>query len=627
MNRAVNSSVGGFAALLLALNFAARARAPAQPVRPAQPVHAAQPESDLRARLAQDEIIYFLLPDRFENGDPGNDRGGLTGGRLVTGFDPADKAFYHGGDLKGLLSRLDYIQGLGATAVWLGPIYKNKPVQGPPGHESAGYHGYWITDFTHVDPHFGTDEDMHALADAIHARGMKLYLDIVVNHTADVIAYRECPTSACAYRSRAEYPYTRRGGMSGEPINQGFLGDSAPEQTDENFAKLTRPDYAYTPFVPVGQEHVKVPEWLNDPIYYHNRGNTTFRGESSTLGDFGGLDDLMTENPRVLRGFIEIFGDWIDRYDVDGFRIDTAKHVNPEFWQQFVPAMRARAAARGIPNFHIFGEVSSSEFDPALLARHTRIDGLPAVLDFGFAVAVRETVAGAMGTERLAELFADDALYEGGARAAQQLPTFISNHDDGRFGYFVRRAWPHATDDEVLKRVSLGYAMLLTLRGVPVIYYGDEQGFPGSGNDQGSREDMFASRTAAYNAERLIGTRASTAQASFDTDRPLYRTITELAALRRANIALRQGEQIVRAYGRAPGIFAVSRLDAKHDTEVLLAFNTSTEAIDIPVEVDPRAQRFHALHGRCAAMVSAPGSYQVHLAALDYVICESDAHP
>ncbi|HEY5760598.1 MAG TPA: alpha-amylase family glycosyl hydrolase, partial [Steroidobacter sp.] len=80
-----------------------------------------------RARLPQDEVVYFLLPDRFENGDSKNDRGGLKGDRLKTGFDPTHKGFYHGGDLRGLISRLDYIQGLGATAIWLGPIYKNKP--------------------------------------------------------------------------------------------------------------------------------------------------------------------------------------------------------------------------------------------------------------------------------------------------------------------------------------------------------------------------------------------------------------------------------------------------------------------------------------------------------------------
>ncbi|MEP6886101.1 MAG: alpha-amylase family glycosyl hydrolase [Gammaproteobacteria bacterium] len=586
---------------------------------------------DFRGRLPSDEIVYFLLPDRFENGDASNDRGGLEGGRLVTGFDPTAKGFYHGGDLRGLISRLDYIQGLGATAVWLGPVYRNKPVQGTPGNESAGYHGYWIVDFTHVDPHFGGETDMHVLADAVHARGMKLYLDIVVNHTADVIGYRECPKSKCLYRSRADYPYTRRGGVTGEAINQGFLGDAARYQTEGNFAKLTRANYAYTPVVPEGEEHIKVPEWLNDPIYYHNRGDSTLYGESSTMGDFFGLDDLMTENPRVVQGFIDIFGAWIDNYDIDGFRIDTAQHVNPEFWQRFVPAMRARAASRGIPNFHIFGEVSTDEFNPLQLARHTRVDGLPAVLDFGFAWAVRETLAGSKGTERLAELFADDVLYEGGAAATQQLPTFISNHDMGRFGYFVRKARPGAADDEVLRRVTLGYAMLMTLRGVPVIYYGDEQGFAGTGNDQDAREDMFASKTASYNAEKLIGTAATTAQSSFDTARPLYKTIAELAALRRVSGALRGGEQVVRAYMRTPGLFAVSRFDsrgaAQANAEVLIAFNTSTRAINAQVEVDPHSQRFHGLHGTCAAQTAAPGSYPVHIAALDYIICASAAAP
>ena len=109
------------------------------------PAPKAAPSTDYRTRLPQDEVIYFVLPDRFENADPANDRGGLTGDRRVTGFDPTAKGFYHGGDLKGLTKRLGYLQQLGATAIWLGPIFKNKPVQGAPGKESAGYHGYWIT--------------------------------------------------------------------------------------------------------------------------------------------------------------------------------------------------------------------------------------------------------------------------------------------------------------------------------------------------------------------------------------------------------------------------------------------------------------------------------------------------
>jgi len=189
---------------------------------------------DYRERLPEDEIVYFVLPDRFANGDASNDRGGLSGDRLITGFDPTHKGFYHGGDLKGLTAHLDYIQGLGTTAIWLGPIYKNKPVQGPAGDESAAYHGYWITDFTRVDPHFGDDTDLRNFVKAAHGRGMKVYLDIITNHTADVIQYRECVDTPCPYRSRADYPYTRKAGVAGAAVA------STPRLYHERSAKASR---------------------------------------------------------------------------------------------------------------------------------------------------------------------------------------------------------------------------------------------------------------------------------------------------------------------------------------------------------------------------------------------------
>jgi glycosidase len=571
----------------------------------------------VRERAETEEIVYFVLPDRFDNGNPANDRGGIKGDRLKHGFDPSSKAFFHGGDLQGLTARLDYIQALGATAVWLTPVFRNKAVQGGPGQESAGYHGYWITDFTSVDPHLGDEAQMQAFVRAAHSRGMKVYLDIIANHTADVIAYRECPTDKCPYRSRADYPYSRHGGLQGEPINDGFAGEGA--RTAENFAKLTRPDFAYTPYLPAGEEDVKAPQWLNDPLLYHNRGNSTFAGESSEMGDFVGLDDLMTENPRVVQGMIEIYGGWIDRYGVDGFRIDTARHVNPEFWQAFVPAMLQRAAAKGIPHFHIFGEVSTSDIDVGLLARYTRDARLPAVLDFAFASAVRATVAGDAGTDKLARLFADDALYAEGEKTALQLPTFISNHDAGRFAYYVRKERPQASDDEVLKRVLLAHAMLFTLRGVPVVYYGDEQGFTGDGGDQDARQDMMTSRTPSYLADRRIG--AGQNPSNFDLNHPIARAIIQLSALRRGHAALRSGRQIVRDYSDSPGLFAVSRLDPATGREIAIAFNTALQPLTTTMEVDAGSRRFSALYGRCESEVAAPGSYRVVLAPLDFVVC------
>ncbi len=575
--------------------------------------------ASFRDRLPQDETVFFLLPDRFDNGDAGNDRGGLSGDRLTAGFDPAAKGFYHGGDIKGLTGKLDYIQGLGATAIWVAPIFKNKPVQGAPGHESAGYHGYWITDFTTVDPHFGSDADFRALVAAAHARGMKVYMDIIANHTADVIQYREC-ASGCVYRSRADFPYSRSAG-SGAAINPGFAGDSV--QTAANFARLTDHRYAYTPFVPAAEARVKHPAWLNDPAFYHNRGETTYTGESSTMGDFAGLDDLMTENPRVVQGMIEIYGGWIDRFGVDGFRIDTAKHVNPEFWQTFVPAMLARAKAKGIPNFHIFGEVYTEAVDPGVLAAHTRIDKLPAVLDFAFRRAVVDAVTGTAGTDGFVRLFAGDALYAGGAAAALQLPTFLGNHDLGRLGFQLRKALPQASEDETLRRAMLANAMLFGLRGVPVVYSGDEQGFTGHGADQDAREDMFGSRVASYNDNRLIGTAATTATPRFDSGHPLYRQIASLAQLRAATPALRRGRQIIRFASDKPGLFAVSRFDPISGREVVLMFNTSTTPVAAKVEVAVASQRFTSMAGQCPPNAAAPGSIAVTLPPLGYLFCSA----
>ena len=568
----------------------------------------------LRQRPAQDEIIYFMLPDRFANGDPSNDTGGIAGGRLDHGFDPTHEGFYHGGDLAGVMQRLDYIQGLGATAIWFAPIFKNKPVQGEPGREYAGNHGYWITDFTAVDPHFGDEATMKALVEAAHARGMKVYLDIVTNHTADVIRYRECPANDCAYRSRADYPFTRRGGIDGEPINDGFLNDG----TAEDFARLTRPDYAYTPYVPAGEETVKVPAWLNDPIYYHNRGDSTFRGESSLDGDFAGLDGLMTEHPRVVAGMIEIFGGWIDKYGIDGFRIDTARHVNPEFWQAFVPAMLERAEARGIPNFHIFGEVY--DHDPAVLSRFTRVDGFPAVLDFAFQSVVTDVVGRGKPTEMLAKLYDADVNYEGGAETAMQLPTFLGNHDMGRIGNFIQVANPDISDQELLARSSLAHAVMMFTRGVPTLYYGDEQGFAGDGGYGGARQDMFATQVADYADDRIIGGRSD----PFDTEAPLYKAISEMAALRAQHPTLRRGRQLVRFAGDGPGLFAVSRFDEQGDGETLIVFNTSTTPVTAQVEVEPSSAAWSAVRGACASAASAPASLGVTVPALDYMICRSE---
>ncbi len=539
-------------------------------------------------RDPREDVLYFVMPDRFANGDPTNDTGGIAGTRTDHGFDPAHKGFFHGGDLKGLEERLDYIAGLGASAVWVTPIFANKPVQGPKGAESAAYHGYWITDFTRVDPHLGTNADFARLVRAAHARGLKVFMDIVVNHTADVIQYRECGPSGdimsgiaagtCPYRSIADYPWTTIGGPDGPPINAGFRGDGPAHQTAANFAHLTDPRWAYTPFVPPAERGVKVPAWLNDPIYYHNRGNSTFEGESSTYGDFFGLDDLFTEHPRVRAGMIAIFRDWIRRYRVDGFRIDTARHVDDGFWRAFLPAMQEEAKRSGIPDFFVFGEVANGS--PRYLARFVRAVGFPSVLDFPFAYAAREAIAGTASMRRLAAVFADDDLYNAPGRGADRLATFIGNHDMGRFGHAIRAALGDDADPrEMLARATLGHALLIFARGVPVVYYGAEQGFTGDGGDQLARQDMFPSRVAVYNDDPVIGGEVgATARDNFDPQHPLYRRIRAMAALRRAAPALQTGIQITRFADDGPGLFAFSRIDPRAGREFVVVLNTARTA-------------------------------------------------
>ena len=253
---------------------------------------------------------------------------------------------------------------------------------------------------------------------------------------------------------------------------------------------------------------MKAPAWLNDPTMYHNRGNSTFVGENALYGDFFGLDDLFTERPEVVQGMTDIYSTWISDVGIDGFRIDTVKHVNDEFWQAWAPAILQRAAAAGKPDFFMFGEVFDS--NPAFTSRFTKEDKLQAVLDFPFQSRARSFASGGP-TTGLQELFAQDDLYTDADSNAYSLPTFLGNHDMGRIGNFLRTDNPGASDAELLARDKLAHALMYLSRGEPVVYYGDEQGFTGDGGDKDARQDMFPSQVASYNDDDLIGTDATTA--------------------------------------------------------------------------------------------------------------------
>ncbi|MGC5032947.1 pullulanase-type alpha-1,6-glucosidase [Micromonospora sp. DT229] len=532
---------------------------------------------------ARAEQFYFVLPDRFANGDPRNDRGGLTGDRLRTGYDPTDKGFYQGGDLKGLTDRLDYIQGLGTTAIWLAPVFKNRLVQGEGDDVSAGYHGYWITDFTQVDPHFGSAADLKKLVASAHKRGIKVYLDVIVNHTADVITYAE---DRYSYIDKTTAPYRD---AQGRPFEDRNYADGS-----RTFPPVNTRSFPYTPtFASPADAKVKVPGWLNDPTMYHNRGDSTFVGENSEYGDFFGLDDLWTERPEVVRGMTKIYADWVRDTGVDGFRLDTVKHVNMDFWPQFSQGIDQAAARAGKKDFFMFGEVYSA--DQEITSSYVRQGALPATLDFAFQEAARGYTANDGSARTLAEVYARDDLYAARDTHAGRLPTFLGNHDMGRIGSFIA-AGP--TDPAThLRRDQLAHELMFLTRGQPVIYSGDEQGFTGAGGDKDSRQPMFASRTPDYLDDDLLGTDRTHAQDQFDRSHPLYRTIAALGKLRQAHPALRDGVQVTRHAAEGAGIFAFSRFDPDNRTEYLVAVNNAATAQTVTVDTWSAGATFAGVYG------------------------------
>ncbi|MDR7277957.1 pullulanase-type alpha-1,6-glucosidase [Catenuloplanes atrovinosus] len=539
-----------------------------------------------RDREREAEQFYFVLPDRFANGDPRNDRGGLPGDRLSTGHDPADKGFYHGGDVRGVIEKLDYIQGLGTTAIWLAPVFKNQPVQGSGADVSAGYHGYWITDFTRLDPHFGSNEDLRRLVDAAHRRGIKIYLDIITNHTADVIAYAE---NQYGYVPKTASPYVDAAGNAFEDRNH--ADGTRP------FPRVTKDAGPYTPvFRKPSDATVKVPRWLNDPAMYHNRGDSTFTGENSEYGDFFGLDDLWTERPEVVDGMTDIYADWIRELGVDGYRMDTVKHVNMDFWPRFSQGI-ARA---GGDDFFMFGEVYSA--DPEITSGYVRRGGLPATLDFPFQAAAQGFVTGTGTARGLADVYAADDLYTSRDTDAGRLPTFLGNHDMGRIGSFI--AASGGSDQERLRKAQLAHELMFLTRGQPVIYSGDEQGFTGPGGDKDARQDMFASRTADYLDDDLIGTARTHATDNYDTRHPIYRTIAALGALRERYPALADGTQTTRHAAGGPGVFAASRLLADERVEHLIAVNNAATAQTVTIDTFSPSTRFSPIYGGGAAVTS-----------------------
>jgi glycosidase len=538
---------------------------------------------------ATDGSIYFVMTDRFQNGDPSNDTGGIEGDALQTGFLPEDKGFYQGGDLSGLTAQLPYIADLGMTAIWITPPFANRPVQGGGVVEnsSAGYHGYWQIDWSRIDPHLGTEEEMQTFLAAAKELGIAVYFDIVINHTGDVITYEE---GAFSYQSKAVAPYVDAGGNE--------FDDEAVAGDEGAFPVLdAEVSFPYTPvFRSEADAGIKSPDWLDDPTVYHNRGDSTFDGESAFYGDFFGLDDLFTEEPRVVEGMIELYADIIARYDIAGFRVDTVKHVNDEFWSEWTPAVLSVAPE----NFFVFGEVFSS--DPIFNSHYTTNLGLPGLLDFIVLNGLEAYVAQGAGADVLTGAFDNDDWFTDADSNASMLVKFFGNHDMGRMGRMVLAANPNARPEVVEESMLLGFDLLFLTRGMPVVYYGDEQGFAGLGGDKSARQTMFPATATEFIDQDTIGSDATVSDDNFDPEHPFYQHIAMLNSLRADHPTLATGAQII--HPAAASVFSLSRVDRDLRIEYLVVANNGPLAIPATIPALSPDTTFNFLLGGDGSVTS-----------------------
>ncbi|MCU0755896.1 MAG: alpha-amylase family glycosyl hydrolase [Xanthomonadales bacterium] len=465
--------------------------------RPLAPVAEATRHTDWR-----DQVIYFAMIDRFADGDPSNNAQGLGE------YDPAQPSRYSGGDLAGITQQLDYIRRLGATALWITPPVRHQ--WWDPATRYGGYHGYWTVHFMQVDPHFGDLATYRELARQLHARDMRLVQDIVVNHVGNWFRYPGPHDPADPTR-----------GYTPNPDLQGGRGPSQPpfDQNDpRNRAHRAAGIYHWNPTI---------------------RDATDRRQELSwQLAD---LDDLATGNPAVQRALCESYQYWIREVGVDAYRVDTAFYVEPEFFRDFVHGgpncpggMLGAARESGAPDFHLFGEgfgidrPGEDRYARKIESYAQAADGtplLPGMINFPLYGTLLDVYARGRPTTDLGHRIRN--MMRVHARP-HRMPTFVDNHDVDRF---------LASGSEAALQQAL--LSIFTLPGIPTIYYGTEQGYTRV------RDAMFAAGHGSGGRDR------------YDTSAPLYRLISELAALRRAHRVLSRGVPRVLAESAAgPGVIA-----------------------------------------------------------------------
>lgn len=461
----------------------------------------------------QDQIIFFTLVDRFFDGDPTNNDQGA--GEYAPNVD----GHFSGGDIKGVIEKLDYIQNLGATAVWTTPVVAN--MWWDPRVNYGGYHGYWARDFKSVDEHFGDLADYRLLSHELHQRNMYLIQDVVVNHVGNFFSYLGGydPQDPTRYFS----------------LNSKAVPGSAPTQYPFNLNNVKNPDH----------RKAAIYHWTPEINDFSNRvQETTFQS--------GMLNDLNTENPVVRQALKDSYAYWIKEVGIDAIRIDTVKYVEPDFYTDFLHGEKGLTAAAknvGKQHFFSFGEVYSTsspygyEGEKKIVEylQQENINRIDGPIGFPLYKDINRVFAGSSPTAYVAHRLKAQMEYYKNPHLAVN---FIDSHDVERF-----------LSGGSIDGFKQAYALMFTVPGLPTIYQGDEQGFTDA------RRALFAGGYKNENDQ-------------FNNRSELYLYIQSLATLRKNHHVFSRGDlTILEANENGPGILAYSR--QYQDKKVYVVFNSS----------------------------------------------------
>jgi glycosidase len=427
-----------------------------------------------------EDVIYLIMPDRFANGDTMNDRPAKSPGLI----DRTKPRYYHGGDLAGVRQKLPYLKSLGITAIWLNPIYDNNDRLNEretyDGQPITDYHGYGAVDFYAVDEHLGDLASVKQLVDEAHRMGIKIILDMVANHTGPY------------------HPW-----VNDSPTPTWFHGTAA-----KHLANTWQVWTLADPYATPAMREATLDGWFIDI-----------------------LPDLDQSDPEVARYLIQNTLWWAGVSGIDGIRQDTWPYVPRTFWRDWMTAIK-----REYPRMDVVGEVFDG--DPSLVSFFqggrrgwdgidTRVDAL---FDFPLLFPLRRAFAEGKSLREVAQMLARDHLYP----APGSLVTFLGNHDVGRF-----MNEPGATVDGL----RLAYTFLLTVRGTPLLYYGDEIALPGGGDPDNRRDFPGGWSGDTHNAFDASG-RTPTEQAVWSHVHRLLELRAQRADLRTARMEhLVAGEQ------------------------------------------------------------------------------------